>query len=365
MSTPTWEPTPGPDDQQQGGQSVPDPYAAPAPAGPPNPYGAAPTSAYGGTPYPQPGTAGTPYAGGYQGGAYPSDPYQAGTYQAGTYPGGAAPGAAYPGSPYAGTPYAGTSYTTGPYAGGWAPVPRTEPLATASMVTSLAGLIILITAPVGLVLGIVAARRINRNGTQGRGMAVTGIVVGAVLTVVLIMTVAWWVYFAAAFGSGIVSDSSYSDYGTSSGSGSGSGTTDAQDQQLLPDYTLSIDLAPGTCLADAPMEYDMSDAVQVDCTTTHDTEVLASLTLSAPVQEDLLVPDAAYTEAVASCTDLATTTLAAVGPLDSIGYIDFYYPHPDQWDSGGRSGYCVLVTDDWVTGSALAGTLGAGAASDV
>jgi hypothetical protein len=409
MSTP-WGPAPGQDDDRSGAPA-PDPYAgAPAPSGyeakpswtpqapvPPStpvdpfhavggttggatgadPYGA-PQSPYGApaNPYaaadPYGSTTTTGYPGtasadgsAYPGSAYPGSPYAGTPYPTAPQTGGGYPGGAYPGSPYPTTPY-GSS----PYAGGWAPAPRTEPLAVASLVTSLAGFAVGVSAPVGLGLGIAALRRIRRDGSQGRGMAIAGVVVGSIITAFLVAMLALTVLLAVAADQSTTTSSSWDD-GTSTGSGSaGSGSADdgsggwTTDDTTLPDYTLSITLTAGTCLASQPMEYDMSDAVPVDCGTTHDTEVLSVITLSAPVDEDLLAYDPAYTEAVQTCTATATTALAPVGDLDQLGYVDFYYPHPDQWATGGTSGYCVLVTDAWVSGSVLAGTL-TGASTDV
>lgn len=82
----------------------------------------------------------------------------------------------------------------------WAPPPRTDPLAIASLVVGIVGLFLFpfVVSQVGLVLGIVAARRVRRSGDQGFGLAVAGIVVGALGTlfvlamVGLFATVAWW-----------------------------------------------------------------------------------------------------------------------------------------------------------------------------
>jgi hypothetical protein len=48
----------------------------------------------------------------------------------------------------------------------------------------------LLVAPVGLVLGIVARRRIRRTGEEGAGTALAAVVVGATLTVAYLLLVA-------------------------------------------------------------------------------------------------------------------------------------------------------------------------------
>ena len=121
------------------------PYGAPAaPVGQGSPYGPGTASAYGSAP-----------SGGYP----PSDP------------------SAYPGS-------AGYGAYPPPYGSVYTAPPRTNGLALASMIVSIASLVVCAGFPgiVGLVLGIVALNQVMRDGTRGRGFAVTGIVVGAVCT---------------------------------------------------------------------------------------------------------------------------------------------------------------------------------------
>jgi Domain of unknown function (DUF4190) len=48
----------------------------------------------------------------------------------------------------------------------------------------------LLVAPVGLVLGVVARRRIRHTGEEGAGTALAAIVVGAVLTAVYLLLIA-------------------------------------------------------------------------------------------------------------------------------------------------------------------------------
>ena len=146
-----------------------DPFAPPA-----NQYGSStpqdsppPPPAYGAPQFRAP-QYGAPQYGAPQYGA--PNPYDAPQYGGQQYPG---PPAPYPGQPY-GQPY-GQQY------GGL----RTNGMAIGSLVTSLTGFLFLISAPVGLVLGIVALRQIRRDGTEGRGMAIAGIVIGSVITAFL------------------------------------------------------------------------------------------------------------------------------------------------------------------------------------
>jgi len=88
-----------------------------------------------------------------------------------------------PQQPYGTPPPYGTGYPSpyGGYAPGYPGPQRRNGLAVASMWTSIGGIVTCgLAGFVGLVLGIVALHQIRRDGTAGRGMAIAGIVVGAV-----------------------------------------------------------------------------------------------------------------------------------------------------------------------------------------
>lgn len=92
------------------------------------------------------------------------------------YPAGAY-GTPPPGPPGYGYPGPGYAYP--------APAP-TNGMAIASLVCSLSGLAVCVSAPVGAVLGHVARRQIRQRGEQGDGMALAGIIVGWVITGLLV-----------------------------------------------------------------------------------------------------------------------------------------------------------------------------------
>lgn len=151
-----------------GGYEPPPGYGAPPGYGPPPGYGYGPPPAYGPAP-------------GY--GAPPGYPPSLG-----------------PASP------AGYGY------GGWpgyvAPSP-TEGMALAAVLTSVIGLaatpavlVSILACPVGAILGHVALRRIAENGKGGRGMALTGIVVGWIGTALVVLGIAVVVALVVAATSG-------------------------------------------------------------------------------------------------------------------------------------------------------------------
>jgi hypothetical protein len=76
-------------------------------------------------------------------------------------------------------------------------VAPTNGLAIASLVCSLAGLAVCLSAPVGAILGHIARRQIRERGEQGDGMALAGIIVGWALTALLLVVC---VLYAGFFG---------------------------------------------------------------------------------------------------------------------------------------------------------------------
>lgn len=72
------------------------------------------------------------------------------------------------------------------------PVRKTNALATASLVCGICGFIYLVPAILGIIFGIIALRQIKREQTEGRGMAIAGIVTGGcwvALVVVLVVAI--------------------------------------------------------------------------------------------------------------------------------------------------------------------------------
>jgi len=173
--------TPHPHEPGTSGQSTGSPAGSGGPALTPPPAGAPvpPPAGYG----PPAGYAAPPAASGYTPPSYPPPAYGAPAGQAQHAPGYAPPPAAY-GAP--GTPMGYAGYTT----------VRTNPLAIASLISSLVGVVmswtwvLAIGVLVGVVLGHIALSQIRRTGERGRGMALAGVIIGWVaigLTVLLIL----------------------------------------------------------------------------------------------------------------------------------------------------------------------------------
>ncbi|SNT61366.1 protein of unknown function [Asanoa hainanensis] len=109
---------------------------------------------------------------------YPAAPAYPATPGYPPAPGYPAP-AGYPGSEYAAPVSAYPGY-------GYPAAPKTNGLAIAALVCSLAGLVTCISAPVGAILGHVARKQIRERGEGGDGMALAGIIVGWILTALLL-----------------------------------------------------------------------------------------------------------------------------------------------------------------------------------
>jgi hypothetical protein len=90
--------------------------------------------------------------------------------------------------------YGMPAYPAAPPPYGYVGAGRTNGLAIASLVCSLAGLFTCISAPVGIVLGHVARRQILRSGEDGAGLATAGLVVGYVVTVLGVLVLAFYLF---------------------------------------------------------------------------------------------------------------------------------------------------------------------------
>lgn len=174
-SEPSWQ-------QPDSPATPPAPPTAPPPAPPVAPAAAYPPvypPAYDPTAYSQPGYGqpepppspdqpAPPYSQPQPAYGQPPSPYgQAGYGQAG-----------YGQQPYGQPGYGQPGYGQPMYV----PAVPTNAMAIAALVCSLAGLLTLISAPVGAILGHVARRQIREKGEQGDGMALAGIIVGWVVT---------------------------------------------------------------------------------------------------------------------------------------------------------------------------------------
>ncbi|WP_427886357.1 DUF4190 domain-containing protein [Kribbella sp. GL6] len=237
------------------------------------PYGQAPQ---GQPPYGQPAYGQAPYGHGYGPGQYPAAYGQ--------------PPAAY-----------GYGYTGG--SGG------TNSLATAALVSGLGGIVIGVSAPVAVGLGIAALVQISRRPQQGKGMAIAGIIIGALVTLGYIALIA----LVIAFGSS-------TDTSGAPGPGSSSVYVD--------------ELAVGDCFDETSVE---DEVIQRDCPVEHDGEMVASVTLPAGAYPgDKAIDDAADQ----ACAGPFGTY---VGKSRDESELELAWWTPDKrtWNSGDRRVLCA------------------------
>jgi hypothetical protein len=137
--------------------------------------------------------------------------------------------------------------------------PGTNGLAIAALCCGIAGLLP-VAAVVGIVLGVVALNQLRRVVQNGRGMAVAGIVLGAV----------WLLGWGALLAIGIASGSS------------GSGGTSPSPRQSGHQVSVA-DLKAGDCFDDDSTGEDeeVGDVTVVPCTTAHTSQVITVFDLPA------------------------------------------------------------------------------------
>jgi hypothetical protein len=102
------------------------------------------------------------------------------------YPGAGAVG---PGYPPPGQPY-GYPYPYPPYA--YAPQPSTNTMAILALVFAF------LFAPLGLAFGIVGLKQIKRTGEAGHGLALAGLICGAVFTAIYVVYIVVIIVFLSA-----------------------------------------------------------------------------------------------------------------------------------------------------------------------
>lgn len=201
MSTPDQPPLPGTGNGDQQPTTATPAWQTPAPPAPPV-TGAGTTPLAASQPPTTPMPSPAPAAGGQQGWPPPGAQQQPAANPYGSAPGGAAPALPSYGTPASGygTPgYGAPGYGTPgnlPYAS--APSSTSNTLAIVSLVCSLAGLLTWFSAIAGIVCGHIALGQMKRSGNEtGRGMALAGVIVGYVITIVGLVFMVWmiWLFY--------------------------------------------------------------------------------------------------------------------------------------------------------------------------
>lgn len=207
------------------------------------------------------------------------------------------------------------------YAPGWGPPrPGTDGVAVAALVAGVLG-----TGPVALALGLVGLRRTRpgaRVPRRGRGLAVAGVVLGA------LGTLAWVPLIAVLVGSALAS------------------------RALPPDVAEPVDahavqLVPGSCLAEVPDDGPVDRVRVVPCADPHAAQVLSSYAFG---------PDAGWPGAAEASARVEASCELTAAERDQGTRMLAWAPTEASWARGDRTGLCVAVPPAPVTGSLLDGS---------
>ncbi|MCX4964475.1 septum formation family protein [Streptomyces sp. NBC_00654] len=214
----------------------------------------------------------------------------------------------------------------GPYGSWQQPVPQ-QPLSGLA-VTSLVLSLLVCLAPLGLIAGIVALVRIPRNGRRGKGLAVAGVVVGAVVTALAaFLTVIGGVRFYA--------------WESEGGSTRGAGRSGSAPGFSVYDLEEGDCFTPGAGLptVDGQSIADIS-AELIPCGSAHRAEVYGTFRL----QIDSAFPGAAAIGEAAreGCAPLLADFAPDPLTLPRVRTF-FYFPQMDRWDSGDRTVLCWVA----------------------
>jgi len=193
-------------------------------------------------------------------------------------------------------------------------------------VTGLGSVVFSLAAPVAVGLGIAALVQIKRRQQSGTGMAITGIVVGG------LVTIGWGILLAVMIAIGSDGDDDY--YGAPEPTSSYSGTTYVDE------------LAVGECFDDGSEE---GEATRQPCNEAHDGEIIADVTLpDGPYPGDKAVGKAAKSNCAAEFAKYVGRS-ASTSELDLI----YWTPDEDLWDDNDRLVVCGAYgpSGDALTGS--------------
>ncbi|WP_030688438.1 DUF4190 domain-containing protein [Streptomyces globisporus] len=243
----------------------------------------------------------------------PPTPPPAGGPQPGGWP---APGPyTSPGMPYAAGPYGGPPGAPGAVPYGQPPQRSTNGLAIGSLVSG----IVCCLPPLGLILGLVALPQIRKKDQTGKGLAIAGIVLSAVSSLLLVVGLA-----SGAF--------------SSAWNGFQKGVDEAS--RSKSPYSLRI----GQCFNDdSEGEKYATDVKVVDCARPHDGEVTGDFKVTGFVKwpGDDPIDQIAQTRCEAINSSYALDTWKV--PKDVWTY--YYLPSSQSWRLGDRTVTCALATE--------------------
>ncbi|PNW10135.1 putative regulator of septum formation [Microbacterium sp. AG157] len=251
----------------------------------------------------------------------PAPPGYPGAASAGD--GGAAPA---DGAPVGGAHTVAPAYGSSPYGTVPAASDRTNGI-------SILAIILGFVFPIGgIIAGAVALAQIKRTGEKGRGLAITGIVAGAVISVLTILAVIGLLIFSFTVGSKASSADPF-DVPTFPQDG---GVT-VGPSEAAPGDEDTFTLPVGVCLDDVPSGFISSSNI-VECATAHTYEVFSSFLLP----EGAFPGDDAIASAAQQGCDAAFPAFVGI-PYDQSA-LNYQYVAPTEgtWADGDREISCLL-----------------------
>ncbi|MDF2667636.1 MAG: hypothetical protein K0R81_3486 [Microbacterium sp.] len=227
--------------------------------------------------------------------------------------------------PYVGAPPAGAQPGGVPPYAGSASIPPPVDYANRTNVVSIFALVLGFIVPIGgIIAGAVGLSQVKRTGEKGRGLAIAGIIVGSVMTLLTILGVILFFVFvvigAAAEEAQSTDDGGFYD-----------------PNQNAPTEFLSLQV--GQCLDDVSSGFITSDNL-VDCGLPHTYEVFGNFT----VPDGAFPGDDAITTSAQEQCDTAFQSYIGISYTDSTLQYNYIGPSSDTWAQGDREISC-LVTD--------------------
>ncbi|MFJ8584945.1 DUF4190 domain-containing protein [Streptomyces sp. NPDC093595] len=203
-------------------------------------------------------------------------------------------------------------------------MPNTDGFAIASLVTG----ILCCVPPLGMVLGAVALVRIGKKGERGKGLAVSGMIMSLVGTLLL----------TAGLATGVLREAY-------------DGFRDAADQASRTRST--FDLRTGQCF-DTPggaVEAETADVEVVPCSAPHDAEVTGSFKLTG-LGEDWPGDEPIETAAEERCATVNQRYAMDAWAVPENALLFYYQPSKRSWRLGDRTVSCSFAAEkDKLTGS--------------
>lgn len=253
-------------------------------------------------------------------------------------------------APLAGDPadagHAGDPAPTAPFPAEAFPAAPTAD-ASRTNVVSIVAIVLGFVVPIGgIIAGAVGLAQIKRTGEKGRGLALTGIIVGSVLTVLGVIAGIALTAFLVFLGTQTPAASGADPFVAPPGAPDG-GATAAPGEPAPSDlYALAV----GECLDDVPQGFVSSDNF-VDCAVPHTYEVFSSF----------LLPDGAYPGDDAVDQAAIDTCGAAFAKYLGIDYeasqLNYTYlaPLEETWVAGDRAVSCLVFDPQGETTGSLQG----------